>query len=203
MTRFASRFLTRLRGALGMGVTWAFGWAIAGILIGVASRLAPGPMWDAFFKIFDAPLPALAVPGFVGGALFSLVLSVVARRRPFAALSLPRFAAWGAVGGVLLFCVPFVMLGLNLATGTENSRSFWHLSAVIGLPFTVLSAISACATLFVARRSRARFAVDDVEPLTAAYPAPSELVAGLGDTHPASSQERQCRIGSLSPPSRW
>ena len=38
MTRFASRFLTRLRGALGMGVTWAFGWAIAGILIGVASE---------------------------------------------------------------------------------------------------------------------------------------------------------------------
>ncbi|WP_156799135.1 hypothetical protein [Gemmatimonas aurantiaca] len=162
MGRSQGRFLQRVRGALGMGFTWAFGWAAAGILIGVASIVAPGRMWDAFFRVFDAPLPALAVPGFIGGAIFSVVLSVVARRRAFGQLSLVRFTAWGAVGGVLLFLVPYAMATLGLATPAENGPGFWRLAAVIGIPFTMLSAISACVTLLVARRSSARFAVDDV-----------------------------------------
>lgn len=106
MGRSQGRFLQRVRGALGMGFTWAFGWAAAGILIGVASIVAPGRMWDAFFRVFDAPLPALAVPGFIGGAIFSVVLSVVARRRAFGQLSLVRFTAWGAVGACCSFSCP-------------------------------------------------------------------------------------------------
>ncbi|HEY0932007.1 MAG TPA: hypothetical protein VGE27_18975 [Gemmatimonas sp.] len=158
--------LKRLRGALGMGFTWAFGWAAAGILIGVASIVAPGRMWDAFFRVFDAPLPALAVPGFIGGAIFSVVLSVVARRRRFGELSVLRFTAWGAEGGVLLFLVPYAMASLGLATPSENGPGFWHIAAVIGIPFTVLSAISAGVTLLVARRSRTQFALDGTNDVT-------------------------------------
>src|SRR4051794_12404456 len=76
-------WLRRLRGAVGMGVTWAAAWAVTGVLIGVTSVLLPGLPWNAFFDVFDAPLPALAIPGFVGGAIFSLVLGVVGRRRRF------------------------------------------------------------------------------------------------------------------------
>ncbi|MBK6487260.1 MAG: hypothetical protein IPF98_10390 [Gemmatimonadetes bacterium] len=68
------KWLRRLRGAVGMGLTWAVGWAITGVLVGVASLLLPNLPWDAFFAVFDAPLPALAIPGFVGGAIFSMVL---------------------------------------------------------------------------------------------------------------------------------
>src|SRR5689334_13739209 len=100
------RWVRRVRGAVGMGLTWAIGWAIAGLLIGVSSKLLPGLPWDAFFAVFDAPLPALAVPGFVGGVLFSVVLALVGRHRRFNELSLPRFVAWGAVGGLLLSLVP-------------------------------------------------------------------------------------------------
>ncbi len=99
-------WLRRLRGVVGMGVIWAVGWAVAGLLVGVASRLLPWLPWDAFFAIFDAPLPALAVPGFMGGMLFAGVLMVVGRRRRFEELSLLRFTAWGAVGGLLLALVP-------------------------------------------------------------------------------------------------
>jgi hypothetical protein len=88
----------RIRGAVGMGLTWAAGWALVGVLIGVTSRLLPSLPWDALFEVFDAPLPALAIPGFIGGALFSVVLGIAGRRRRFDELSLPRFAAWGAVG---------------------------------------------------------------------------------------------------------
>ncbi|MDH4348941.1 MAG: hypothetical protein OEW17_09055, partial [Gemmatimonadota bacterium] len=101
-----SQWQRRIRGAVGMGLTWALAWALVGLLIGVTSNLLPGLPWDAFFEVFDAPLPALAIPGFVGGALFSMVLGIAGRRRRFAELSLPRFAAWGAVGGLLLSLVP-------------------------------------------------------------------------------------------------
>ncbi len=90
------RWLRRIRGAVGMGLTWAVGWALFGVLIGIASLLLPGLPWDLFFEVFDAPLPALAVRGFVGGAFFSTVLGIAGRRRRFDELSLPRFAAWGA-----------------------------------------------------------------------------------------------------------
>lgn len=34
-----SRWLRRIRGAVGMGVTWAVGWALVGVLIGVSTLL--------------------------------------------------------------------------------------------------------------------------------------------------------------------
>lgn len=166
MGRFPGKLLARTRGALGMGFTWAFGWAAAGMLIGVASIVAPGRMWNAFFQVFDAPLPALAIPGFVGGTIFSVVLSVVARRRPFGQLSLVHFALWGAVGGALLFLVPYAMAALGLATVAQHGPGFWRIAVVIGMPFTVLSSICACVTLLVARRSPARFAVDTTSDST-------------------------------------
>ena len=103
------KWLERVRGALGMGITWAVGWALFGVLIGVASLILPGLPWHYFFDVFDAPLPALAVPGFFGGVLFSTVLGVAGRRRRFDELSLPGVAAWGALGGMLLSLLPAAM----------------------------------------------------------------------------------------------
>ena len=86
-------WLRRLRAVSGVVLSWAAGWALFGLLIGVASNLLPFLPWHYFFAVFDGPLPALAIPGFVGGALFSTVLGVAGRRRRFDELSLPRFAA--------------------------------------------------------------------------------------------------------------
>ena len=114
-------WLRRVRGAVGMGLTWAVAWAIVGLLIGVASNLLPGLPWNSFFEVFDAPLPALAVPGFLGGVFFSVVLGIVERRRSFAELSLPRFAAWGAVGGLLLSLLPAVLVVMGLASIADGA----------------------------------------------------------------------------------
>ena len=86
-------WVRRVRGATGVGLTWAVAWAFVGLLIGLASNLLPGLPWNAFFDVFDAPLPALAIPGFLGGAFFSLVLGIAERRRRFDQLSVLRFAA--------------------------------------------------------------------------------------------------------------
>ena len=42
-------WLRRLRGAVGMGVTWAVAWAVAGVLIGVTSVIVPCLPWGKFF----------------------------------------------------------------------------------------------------------------------------------------------------------
>jgi hypothetical protein len=146
----------RIRGAIGMGLTWAAGWALVGLLIGVTSTLLPGLPWDAFFEVFDAPLPALAIPGFCGGVLFSMVLGIAGRRRRFEELSLPRFAAWGAMGGVLLSLLPAAMVAVGLATIAPSGAGVWQLTAAIVVPLTLLSAVSASGSLLLARKAERR-----------------------------------------------
>lgn len=147
-----TRWLRRLRGALGMGVTWAVGWAIAGLLIGVASILLPFLPWELFFDVFDAPLPALAWPGFFAGAAYSVVLGIAGRRRRFDELSVAGVAAWGAVAGAVFGLLPVVLF----ASGGAALGELGFLAAVWGVPVTVLSAASAAGTLMVARKAEDR-----------------------------------------------
>ena len=149
-------WLRRVRGAIGMGLTWAFGWAVAGLLIGVSSLVLPGLPWDALFEVFDAPLPALAVPGFFAGVVFSAVLGIAARRRRFSELSLPRFAAWGALGGLLLILFPFALVAVGLASREGSDIGTGQMLAVITPLFLLLSALSASVTLIIARAAERR-----------------------------------------------
>jgi len=69
-----------------------------GVILGlVGGVVAPGAAsvvgWVVTLVGVFAPL------GFVGGAVFSVVLGTTEGRRRFDQMSLPRFAAWGAVGG--------------------------------------------------------------------------------------------------------
>ena len=150
------RGLRRIRGAIGMGLTWAFGWAVAGVLIGAASVVLPGLPWSAFFEVFDAPLPALAIPGFFAGMFFSTVLGIAGRNRRFRELSLPQFAAWGAVGGLMLVLFPFALVAVGLASREGSDIGTGQILAAIAGPFILLSAISASVTLIVARVAEGR-----------------------------------------------
>lgn len=149
-------WLRRTRGALGMGVTWAAAWALAGLVLGVASLLLPGLPWGAVFELFDAPLPALALPGFVGGVLFSGVLGVAGRHRRFEELSLPRFTAWGALGGCLLSAVPALLAAAGLATVAPGSAGVGSLRAILAVPLALLGAGSAAGSLALARMGEDR-----------------------------------------------
>lgn len=156
------KWLRRLRGSIGMGLTWAVAWAIGGLLIGIASKLLPGLPWDAFFRVFDAPLPALAVPGFFGGVIFSGVLGIASRRHRLDELSVRKFAVLGAVGGALLSLVPAAMVAVGLAT-LRPDLDLWKFTAMIGGPLTVLSALSAAGSVMLARAGQPRSA-DLLEP---------------------------------------
>lgn len=173
-------WLRRIRGAIGMGFTWAAIWMVGGLLIGVSSKLLPGLPWDSFFEVFDAPLPALAIPGFAAGALFSVVLGIAGRRRRFHELSLSRFAAWGAVGGLLAILFPFALVAVGLAS-TEGGKfeASQILSAIAG-PFVLLSVVSATGTLMLARRAEGGESRTTSESVAAVELAACEAQERLG-----------------------
>jgi hypothetical protein len=131
-----SKWLRRIRGALGIGVAWALVWFGAGM----ALLLVVGP--DAA----DVPFPlGFGLLGFLAGITFSGILGIVEGRRSFDQLSLPRFAGWGALGG-LLFSGIFV-----LAAGL-GGEAFLGLGAV----FALSGAACAAGSLALARRAEDR-----------------------------------------------
>jgi hypothetical protein len=195
-----TKWTRRIRGAIGMGLTWAAGWALFGLLIGVTSLLLPG-VFDPFFEVFDAPLPALAIPGFVGGALFSIVLGIAGRDRKFSELSVPGFAAWGALGGLLLTLFPFALVAMGLASMDGSVHSTGQLIAAVGGPFVLLSAVSAAGSLVLARRAKDRAVLDTISYAEREMPPlqgkSSELVgARVRSTH--ENLSARSRVGEDS-----
>ena len=128
-----NKWLRRIRGAFGMGLTWALAWFGAGMVL----LLIVGP--DAA----DVPFPlGFGFLGFLAGVTFSGVLGLVEGRRRFEQMSLPRFAAWGGVGGLLLagIFVPVAGLGAGVLL-------------VLGPVFGLSSAGCAAGSLALARRA--------------------------------------------------
>ena len=124
----------RVRGAIGIGLTWAAAWFAAGAL----------PRW-VFGINADAPFPLVfGVFGFLAGVAFSGVLLLTERRRGFEAATLWRFAAWGAVGGVALAAIFAGAVSLG-----------WRNLIVVAPLFAIASAVCAAGSLTLARRAEA------------------------------------------------
>lgn len=128
---------------MGMGLTWAVAWFGAGMIL----LLVVG------FGAADVPFPLLfGLLGFFAGAAFSGVLAIAERHQHFEQMSIPRFAGWGALGGLLLSAVLLAGLGGE--------------ALVLGPVFALAGAASAAASLLLARRAQAR-----ALPLSAAVAA--------------------------------
>ena len=126
------KWIGRVRGAIGMGLSWGAVWFAAGLL----------PRWVFGFNT-DAPLPLIfGVLGFVAGVTFSGLLVLTEGRRRFDQMSLPRFAGWGAAGGLLLSAVFAKAASLG-----------WGDVAMIAPTFAAVCAVCASGSLAVARRA--------------------------------------------------
>ena len=129
------KWMRRIRGAIGMGFTWGAAWSVAGMV----------PRWLFGFNT-DVPFPLVfGVLGFMAGVIFSALLMLTEGRRGFDQLTLPRFAAWGAVGGLLLSAI--FTRAASLGAGDV---------LVIAPTFAVACAISASGSLALARRAGMR-----------------------------------------------
>lgn len=136
------KLLRRIRGGVGMGLTWALVWAPVAVLIGLL--VDPDGSMDEMW-------PAIgAYPGLLGGVVFSIVLAIAARRHRLEDLSLPRVAAWGAAAGLPVGVLPFTI------GETTTERPLWLLATVVVGTITLLSAVSAAGSLALARRAQQR-----------------------------------------------
>jgi len=125
----------RVRGAIGIGVSWAVAWSFAGTV----SR------W-VFGVETDAPLPIIfGLFGFIAGVTFSGVLVLAEGRRRFDEMSLPRFAGWGAAGGLLVSAVMARLASLG-----------WGDVLALAPTLAVASAVCASGSLALARRAATR-----------------------------------------------
>ena len=154
------KWLRRIRGALGVGLTWAAGWSVGGALLAVLPAASPvnGPSIVALVSGFVLQFAAM---GFIGGVAFSTVLATTEGRRRFDQLSLTRIAVWGALGGLSL-SVFKNSIGMHALTllATLGVPSYTITHALSTVVITVLGAGSATASLAVARAADDRALLD-------------------------------------------
>ena len=154
------KWLKRIRGAVGMGLTWAVSWSAIGALVAVLPGTMPAGFPILEFVVgFAAQYAAL---GFVGGATFSVVLGVTEGRHRLDQMSLPRFAVWGAFGGLMMWAVSDT-IGHSMMSflGSVGVPGLSWVEAISGGIIVLLGAGSAAGSLALARR------VDDQELLEA------------------------------------
>ena len=142
------KWLRRIRAAIGMGLTWALAWFGAGmVLLGVGLL---------FGETADVPFPILfGLLGFVAGTAFSGVLGMIEGRRSFDQMSMPRFAGWGGVGGILLTGI-FV----SVAALWGDTTPMENLEVLVPV-FGLAGAGSAAGVLALARKAEDRELLDD------------------------------------------
>ena len=145
-------WVRRVRGTIGLGLLWAAGGFCVGGMIELLDNILPGGL--AMASAVDMWPQTLAIPGFLGGVIFAVVLMVAARHQQFDELSMPRFAGWGAITGLTLG-------GLAMSIGAP----------VIFLAIMAGAATVAAATsLWLARRATQRTPLASSATSTSALP---------------------------------
>ena len=87
-------WLSGIRGAIALIILWIIGWGLGfgGIM----------EVIDPTGEIEDVWPAVLAIPGVIGGIIFSIALLIAERGRSFDEISLLRFALWGGATGLIL-----------------------------------------------------------------------------------------------------
>ena len=87
-------WLSGIRGAIALIILWIIGWGLG--FGGIMEVIDPNG------EIEDVWPAVLAIPGVIGGIIFSIALLIAERGRSFDEISLLRFALWGAATGLIL-----------------------------------------------------------------------------------------------------
>ena len=130
------RLLRKLRGAIGVGLTWGVLWALIafalGVIIGVVDPDSIDPGEEPW--IMGA---IVGTTGFVCGLVFSAILAFAEDRKTIRDLSPWRAALWGMLGSA----------ALPLLTGMQDS---------VALNTVPLGALFASGSILIARRAALR-----------------------------------------------
>src|SRR5438270_12659116 len=154
------KWMRRVRGAIGMGLTWGAAWSVAGTVLAVVTRFRA-----------DAPFPLVfGVLGFIAGVIFSALLTLTEGGRTLDQMSLPRFAGWGAMGGLLLS-----------ALFARAASLGWGDLLAVAPTFALACAVCASGSLAMARRAVTRDLRDSRRETAEAALTDVEMRKLLGD----------------------
>jgi len=147
------KWLQRIRGALGVGLTWAVMWSAVGAFLGLLDGVVMRGGSIQVGVVFDA-IKILSVLGLIGGGTFSVILATAGRRRTFDEMSLPRFAAWG--GGL----AASIMLGAGAILRGSVEQLVEPSGLIVASIVALLGSGSAAGSLALARGADARESLD-------------------------------------------
>jgi hypothetical protein len=110
---------------------WVIGWG-----------LGFGGIMEAFVdpdgRIQDVWLTVLAVPGFIGGVVFSALLLIADRGRSFNEIPLFHFALWGAVTGIVL---GLLTIPAEVGDVSPGAAGMIGIATVLGIVAAIGSAV--------------------------------------------------------------
>ena len=101
--------LRKLRGLLGVGITWGALWAGIGAGIGIVVGVISPELWNWGNPILEWAF-GMGLYGFVSGMGFGALLSLGEGRKTILDLSLGRVAVWGVLGSA---AVPLIFSALG------------------------------------------------------------------------------------------
>jgi Na+/proline symporter len=136
------KWVTRISRALMMGLAWAGVWVPAGAAVAglMLDELDPehigGPLYS----------------GFICGSIFSAVAGIAADRCRLSELSWSRAAVSGAVSGLLVSVLWWFLVLLSVVGDTNPEPLPWHLLGAVLPSMTVMCAITAVGSVWVARQ---------------------------------------------------
>ena len=151
----------RIRAVLVTAGVWGAAWFVPGLVwIGRLEMHRPDGLPFSPLTVVGYAFLNWAIFGAIGGILFALTLGVAERRRSsLDKLSMRRVVSWGAIGGAAF---PILVLPLVPIVAPEYARQLpdihdlsaaLHQAILVGTVYGALGAISAGASLRLARRA--------------------------------------------------
>lgn len=139
------KWLRRIRGLLGVGITWGALWGAIGAAVGFVVGLVNPALWN-FMNPVEFWGLGLAAYGFLSGVGFGGLLSLREGRRTLGDLSLGRVAIWGVLGSA---AVPLLFGALGFF---EAGTTLWDVASAMLLT-AGLGGTFAPGSVAIARRA--------------------------------------------------
>ena len=146
------KWLKRIRGAVGIGLTWAAMWGAVGAFLGLLDGVVMRGGSIQVGVLVDA-VKMLSVLGFIGGGTFAAILGLAGRHRTFDEMSLPRFAVWGGLAAS-------IMLGAGAILRGSVEQLVDPSGLIVASIVALLGAGSAAGSLALARGANDRELLD-------------------------------------------
>lgn len=143
-------FLRRLRGLLGVGLTWGALWSVIGAGVGLVLAVVVPDAWGLTARVLDWTI-GMGLYGLVSGVGFGSLLALREGRKTVLDIPLRRAAIWGVVGSAAVPLL-FGALGMfELGTTTAEVLGAILVTGALGGTF-------APAAIAIARRAELRAA---------------------------------------------